>query len=269
MSEFAKIFRKSKFTSYEPLIKQVYSSIPSNSRKGDWGTKINIPLGWKSPYISITAIQSTEKLTTFDSALNRYLNLKRFRKNFGNNEAWIGLSESPIIYLVDLNHLQFQELLTKIRKKRKEWSKINNNENFDIKKVLNISSGLDFNKKVAPSSYKIDRISKSEVKGRALIITTSKILVGVNGTICEFIAPPSYLRTYNMQPYILQKFCVQSVNFLESGRFKINLRTIDIKNDNDNGFSTEILPTLSLKKFDGSSSYKKKKLNLPNVKALY
>src|SRR5947209_2215058 len=77
MSSFATLLRTSKFASYDAKLPQIYKTISPLAQYGDFGLKRNLPASFKSRLVTISELDTPERLTEFESARGDYYRVKR------------------------------------------------------------------------------------------------------------------------------------------------------------------------------------------------
>lgn len=67
-SPFATLLKRSKFSSFDPLIAQVYTTHGGDAHRGNWGLKRPLPIRRRGAYITVKAVDSLEQQTEWNSA---------------------------------------------------------------------------------------------------------------------------------------------------------------------------------------------------------
>jgi hypothetical protein len=67
-SPFATLLKRSKFSSFDPLIAQVYTTHGGDAYRGNWGFKRPLPIRRRGAYITVKAVDSLEQQTEWNSA---------------------------------------------------------------------------------------------------------------------------------------------------------------------------------------------------------
>ncbi|PVU93219.1 hypothetical protein BB561_003389 [Smittium simulii] len=81
-NKFARLFRQSKVASFDPEIKQAYTTTPEMKKIGDWGLKYTLPQQVRTRYIVLKEMDSFERVPVFNSAKNKVEAMKAARENF-------------------------------------------------------------------------------------------------------------------------------------------------------------------------------------------
>lgn len=76
-SPFAELLRRSRFASFDPAIRQTYSSPPANAHRGDWGLKRPIALRRKNAFISLKSFEHHAHFTEWNHAENQVRFVRR------------------------------------------------------------------------------------------------------------------------------------------------------------------------------------------------
>jgi hypothetical protein len=187
---FAKLFKNSKFSQYDPKVKQIISTFGEAKKQGDWGLKRNLPTTWRSGYITVDAIDTPESLTPFNGAYHQILHNKQFAENFGTpaGSKWTGVKiDTPKSYTT-LGSEQFKELIEEAHARSDEWKEYKKDVT-DVsaawKSFLNVTETLETKLTQAPLVYCSTLGSKTEVKGRILNkVGPNTYIVGVSGFTC-------------------------------------------------------------------------------------
>ncbi|KAJ8589702.1 hypothetical protein M405DRAFT_817587 [Rhizopogon salebrosus TDB-379] len=67
-SPFATLLKRSKFSSFDPTIAQVYTTHGGDAYRGNWGFKRPLPLRRRGAYITVKAVDTLEQQTEWNSA---------------------------------------------------------------------------------------------------------------------------------------------------------------------------------------------------------
>ncbi|KAG1808561.1 hypothetical protein EV424DRAFT_1273287, partial [Suillus variegatus] len=67
-SPFATLLKRSKFSSFDPRIAQVYTTHGGDAHRGNWGFKRPLPIRRRGAYITVKAVDSLEQQTEWNSA---------------------------------------------------------------------------------------------------------------------------------------------------------------------------------------------------------
>lgn len=76
-SPFAELLRRSRFASYDPAIRQTYSSPAAYAHRGDWGLKRPIALRRRNAFISLSSFESPAHFTEWNHAENQVRFIRR------------------------------------------------------------------------------------------------------------------------------------------------------------------------------------------------
>ncbi|RDB22258.1 hypothetical protein Hypma_010665 [Hypsizygus marmoreus] len=79
-SPFAELLRRSRFASYDPAIRQTYSSPPAHAHRGDWGLKRPISLRRKNAFISLTSFEHPAQFIEWNHAENQVRFIRRIEE---------------------------------------------------------------------------------------------------------------------------------------------------------------------------------------------
>jgi len=67
-SPFATLLKRSKFSSFDPAIAQVYTTHGGDAHRGNWGFKRPLPIRRRGAYITVKAVDTLEQQTEWNSA---------------------------------------------------------------------------------------------------------------------------------------------------------------------------------------------------------
>ncbi|KAF8350417.1 mitochondrial ribosomal protein MRP51, partial [Amanita rubescens] len=76
-SPFAELLRRSRFATYDPAIRQIYSSPAAHAHRGDWGIKRPLSLRKRNTFISFTSFEHRAHFTDWNHAQNEVRFIRR------------------------------------------------------------------------------------------------------------------------------------------------------------------------------------------------
>jgi hypothetical protein len=79
-SPFAELLRRSRFASFDPAIRQTYSTPPAYAHKGDWGLKRPIALRRRNAFINLTSFESPAQFIEWNNAENQVRFIRRIEE---------------------------------------------------------------------------------------------------------------------------------------------------------------------------------------------
>ncbi|KAL0946457.1 hypothetical protein HGRIS_012679 [Hohenbuehelia grisea] len=79
-SAFARLLHRSKFASYDPKVKQVYSSPPASAHRGDFGLKRPLALRRKNAFITVKSVDSRFQQTEWNHGESQVRFVRRFEE---------------------------------------------------------------------------------------------------------------------------------------------------------------------------------------------
>ncbi|KIL56795.1 hypothetical protein M378DRAFT_64270, partial [Amanita muscaria Koide BX008] len=106
-SPFAELLRRSKFASYDPAIRQTYSSPSAHAYRGDWGLKRPIALRRRNAFVSLASFESPAQFTEWNHAENQVRFIRRVEEmgvtpKTNVNSSWHqGLGKAKTEWLMD------------------------------------------------------------------------------------------------------------------------------------------------------------------------
>ncbi|KAF8623353.1 hypothetical protein AX15_006425 [Amanita polypyramis BW_CC] len=106
-SPFAELLRRSRFASYDPAIRQTYSSPAAHAHRGDWGLKRPITLRRRNAFISLSSFESPAQFTEWNHAENQVRFIRRIEEmgvtpRVASESIWYrGLGKAKTEWLVD------------------------------------------------------------------------------------------------------------------------------------------------------------------------
>ncbi|KAF8635543.1 hypothetical protein AX17_003926 [Amanita inopinata Kibby_2008] len=106
-SPFAELLRRSRFASYDPAIRQAYSSPSAHAHRGDWGLKRPIALRRRNAFISLASFESPAQFTEWNHAENQVRFIRRIEEmgvtpRVSSDSSWYrGLGKAKIEWSTD------------------------------------------------------------------------------------------------------------------------------------------------------------------------
>ncbi|KAF8708891.1 hypothetical protein AX14_007860 [Amanita brunnescens Koide BX004] len=79
-SAFAELLRRSRFASYDPAIRQTYSSPAAHAHRGDWGLKRPISVRRRNAFISLASFEHHANFTEWNNAENEVRFIRRIEE---------------------------------------------------------------------------------------------------------------------------------------------------------------------------------------------
>ena len=79
-SAFAELLRRSRFASYDPAIRQVYSSPAGHAHRGDWGLKRPISVRRRNAFISLASFEHHANFTEWNNAESEVRFIRRIEE---------------------------------------------------------------------------------------------------------------------------------------------------------------------------------------------
>ncbi|KAH7889477.1 mitochondrial ribosomal protein subunit-domain-containing protein [Phlebopus sp. FC_14] len=146
-SAFGRLFKQSKFSSFDPRIGQVYTTHGGDAHRGNWGFKRPLPIRRRGAYITVKRVDTPEYQTEWNSAEHQALWMKNWDElklnphpaketGFGDEEAKDFVFESDFApslqdpstwrqaYIPNLNTMtreEFKRYLQQIRSYRNNF----------------------------------------------------------------------------------------------------------------------------------------------------
>ncbi|KAK2466659.1 hypothetical protein APHAL10511_000917 [Amanita phalloides] len=106
-SPFAELLRRSRFASYDPAIRQTYSSPAAHAHRGDWGLKRPISLRRRNAFISLSSFESPAHFTEWNHAENQVRFIRRVEEMgvtphiYEKSDWFKGLGKAQTDWLAD------------------------------------------------------------------------------------------------------------------------------------------------------------------------
>ncbi|KAJ1659004.1 hypothetical protein IWQ61_001852 [Dispira simplex] len=190
-SAFGKLFRTSRLASYDPQIRQVYTSYGPESRAaGTWGLKRDMPLGLRTKLVHIQALDTKEQQTDFSSAQSEVLHWRRWRQMFPSSRRPEVPRAIPVAQYTKMDRKQWKQFLRYATSRKKEWTEAlvkRTNDSLQLHEFLNASHLPNkTNEHVQHGSgyYHYNAtFGESAVQGRILNFTPAGLAVGVGGFV--------------------------------------------------------------------------------------
>ncbi|KAJ1962492.1 hypothetical protein GGI12_002622 [Dipsacomyces acuminosporus] len=86
-SAFGRLYRTSKLASYDPKVKQVYTTFSDAATQGDWGLKRTMPRKVYTRLVTIGALDTKEQITPFESANRQVMMVNAWKENFPQSRS--------------------------------------------------------------------------------------------------------------------------------------------------------------------------------------
>ncbi|KAG9039411.1 hypothetical protein FRB95_010700 [Tulasnella sp. JGI-2019a] len=153
-SQFAQLFKRSKFATFDPSIAQIYTTYAGYAHRGDYGLKRPLPptARGNNPMINVRAVDTPEEQTEWNTAQNQGKWIRRFDEggagaDVASKSTWSRRGDATMRWEVDsvfssaarrlsatnaqamvpnleaMNEVEFQAFLDKIRAKRPKFKK--------------------------------------------------------------------------------------------------------------------------------------------------
>ncbi|KAG2067491.1 hypothetical protein BDR04DRAFT_1104898 [Suillus decipiens] len=189
-SPFATLFKRSKFSSFDPRIAQVYTTHGGDAHRGNWGFKRPLPIRRRGAYITVKAVDSLEQQTEWNSAEPQAMWMKNWdelqinptseesRRGSGEvsgdmvDSEYAPMRTDPISWrssavpnIRAMSNLEFKKYVAHIRRKREhffEYQKMKAEALKKQKEMKEIEEGASNEMKADP--YKRSSISRRSPK---------------------------------------------------------------------------------------------------------
>ncbi|KAI9320636.1 hypothetical protein BX666DRAFT_2024277 [Dichotomocladium elegans] len=83
---FASLLRNSRLASYDRKLPQVYKASQPNRQKGNWGLKRNLPTVIRTPFVTVSDLDTAEHQTPWRSGTSQVMFVRRWKENFPNSK---------------------------------------------------------------------------------------------------------------------------------------------------------------------------------------
>ncbi|KAI9264376.1 hypothetical protein BDA99DRAFT_571804 [Phascolomyces articulosus] len=80
------LLRNSRLASYDRKLGQVYEISRKNQKKGNWGLKRNLPSVIRTPFVTISDLDTAEHQTPWESGTSKVMFVRRWKENFPNSK---------------------------------------------------------------------------------------------------------------------------------------------------------------------------------------
>ncbi|KAG1782348.1 mitochondrial ribosomal protein subunit-domain-containing protein [Suillus placidus] len=195
-SPFATLLKRSKFSSFDPRIAQVYTTHGGDAHRGNWGFKRPLPLRRRGAYITVKAVDSLEQQTEWNSAEPQAMWMKNWDE-LQLNPTSDGLRRSSSENSGDMVDSEYAPMRTDPKCWRS--SAVPN---------INAMSNLEFKKYVAHIRRKREHFFEYQ-KMKAEALKQQKVMKEMmeeasKGSSKEKKAPPEKLRTdYSLDDFAM------------------------------------------------------------------
>ncbi|KAI7849169.1 hypothetical protein BDC45DRAFT_521374 [Circinella umbellata] len=235
---FASALRNSRLASFDRKLAQVYTTSKNCKRGGEWGLKRNLPSVIRTPYITVTDLDTNEHQTPWQSGSSQVLFIRRWKENFPLSKRPLPRNEQKEYNISSMTPAQFKQFIKQASKKATEFhEKLKSNDlvqdqvfeflgatfdnNYNKQEVISSSQGEN---KVGPtySDYQQSDMGYP-VQGRILGSVEGGYAVGVGGVIA-FLPKRMALNIKRTGDRSVRTFYVQHAGFDKEGRPRVTLR---------------------------------------------
>ncbi|KAI8322267.1 hypothetical protein GQ54DRAFT_274786, partial [Martensiomyces pterosporus] len=233
-SAFAKLYRTSKLASYDPKIKQVYTTFSEAATQGDWGLKRTMPRKVYTRLVTIGSLDTKEQITPFESANQQVMMINAWKENFPESrpeQSGSAKKQGAQRNLGLMTRSEWKKFLEEARSRRAEWkqaleeNRLTPEESLAFMNATNLRNSSEDGVHRSPTYH--DYVPASEelqVQGRVLNRAAAGYAVAVQGIIA-YLPLQSHASEEGFQYRDVKTFYVHSAKFDSQGRPDVILGT--------------------------------------------
>ncbi|CDS03357.1 hypothetical protein LRAMOSA00759 [Lichtheimia ramosa] len=184
---FASLLRNSRLASYDRKLNQVYQVSKHNRQKGNWGLKRNLPGVIRTPFVTISDLDTAEHQTPWGSGTSQVMFVRRWKENFSNSKKPMPRPEHVEHNISQMTPSDFKKFAKAAAKRAPEFQKMINNQQLKPEQVyeyLGASFSENQQQGVVGPTYSEHQVEMSyPVKGRFLNKVHEGYAVGVAGVV--------------------------------------------------------------------------------------
>ncbi|KAI7887461.1 hypothetical protein K492DRAFT_170354 [Lichtheimia hyalospora FSU 10163] len=118
---FAGLLRNSRLAKYDRKLGQVYCVSRENQQKGNWGLKRNLPSVIRTPFVTISDLDTAEHQTPWRSGTNQVMFVRRWKENFVNSKKPVPRPEHVEHNVALMTPAQFKQFVKQAAKRLPEF----------------------------------------------------------------------------------------------------------------------------------------------------
>lgn len=225
---FASALRHSRLASFDRKLAQVYTTSKNCKRSGEWGLKRSLPTVVRTPYITVSDLDTTEHQTPWQSGTSQVYFVKRWKENFGGSKRPVPRKEHVEYNVATMTAGEFKHYVKRMSKRANEFqAKIANKELVDdqVFEYIGAIFDTDDNRQrlVGPTYSDYTMPYGYPVQGRILNAVDGGYAVGVGGVVA-FLPKSSAVNLRRSGDKSVRTFYVSSTEFDAHGRPRVTLR---------------------------------------------
>lgn len=184
---FASLLRNSRLASYDRKLNQVYRASQHNRQKGNWGLKRNLPSVIRTPFVTISDLDTAEHQTPWRSGTSQVMFVRRWKENFPNSKKPMPRPEHVEHNISQMTPAEFKRFVKAAAKRAPEFQKMIDNQQLKPEQVYEYlgASFSDNNQHgvVGPTYSEHEVEMNYPVQGRFLNNDRDGYAVGVAGVV--------------------------------------------------------------------------------------
>lgn len=118
---FAGLLRNSRLARYDRKLSQVYCVSKENQQKGNWGLKRNLPSVIRTPFVTISDLDTAEHQTPWRSGTSQVMFVRRWKENFINSKKPVPRPEHVEHNVALMTPAQFKHFAKQAAKRSPEF----------------------------------------------------------------------------------------------------------------------------------------------------
>ncbi|KAI9321340.1 hypothetical protein BX666DRAFT_1841732, partial [Dichotomocladium elegans] len=226
---FAGALRNSRLAGFDRKLAQVYTASKNCKRTGEWGLKRSLPTVVRTPFITISDLDTTEHQTPWQSGTSQVFFMRRWKENFPASKRPMTPSDQVQHNVASMTPSEFKQFVKSANKRAHEFqTKLETKELVpdQVFEYLGATFHSDRGKKhhVVGPTYSNHAVPNGyPVQGRILGATEGGYAVGVGG-IVAFLPKSSAVNLRRSSDRSVRTFYLHRAEFDSEGRPLVTLR---------------------------------------------
>ncbi|CDH56428.1 hypothetical protein RO3G_08491 [Lichtheimia corymbifera JMRC:FSU:9682] len=184
---FAGLLRNSRLARYDRKLAQVYCVSRENQQKGNWGLKRNLPSVIRTPFVTISDLDTAEHQTPWRSGTDQVMFVRRWKENFVNSKKPVPRPEHVEHNVALMTPAQFKNFVKQAAKRSPDFRQKLQDKVLKKEQIFEYL-GVTFNDSpangVVGPTYSDHQVEMSyPVQGRFLNNDREGYAVGIGGVV--------------------------------------------------------------------------------------
>lgn len=225
---FASALRHSRLASFDRKLAQVYTTSKNCKRSGEWGLKRSLPTVVRTPYITVSDLDTTEHQTPWQSGTSQVYFVRRWKENFGGSKRPVARKEHVEYNVAAMTAGEFKHYVKRMTKRAGDFqAKIASKELVDDQVFDYVGATFDMEgnrQRVVGPTYSDHTMPHGyPVQGRILNAVEGGYAVGIGGVVA-FLPKSSAVNLRRSSDKSVRTFYVVSTGFDAQGRPRVIVR---------------------------------------------